>query len=220
MTICCVIITDGRKHCFERTVNSWVEAWNGQPLDEVVIINDAADQDYTDWLDERYPDYWRVHHESRRGFGGAIQSAWLRVGHYDWVFHLEDDFTFNEPIDVTGMITVLQARLDVVQMALKRQPWNPEEQAAGGFMEQHLDDYHDETTDGYAWCWQRRFFTTNPSLYHGTLTEQGWPQVKYSEGIFSMDMLRDPHVKFGFWGHKHEPPKVHHIGDERIGTGY
>jgi len=220
MSVGVCIITDGRGECFERTVSSFLDMWAGDPADQIVVINDSADPAYGRWLANQFGFFEQIHHIERKGFGGAIESAWREVGHHDWIFHLEDDFTFNEPIDIEGMIHVLGQRPDVVQMALKRQPWNPEEKAAGGFMEQHPEAYTNEETDGYRWCWQRLFFTTNPSVYRGGLTKVGWPQVKHSEGVFSHDLMRDPEVKFGFWGHTDEPPKVTHIGAERVGTGY
>lgn len=220
-TIAVVIITDGRGECFEKTAHSITEAWGQQPLDKVVVINDSADPEYGRWLANQYGYWEQVHHTTRKGFGGAIRSAWREVEGFDFVFHLEDDFTFNEPIDVHGMTHVLKERPDVLQMALKRQPWNEHEKAVGGFMEQHPEEYVNEETDGFRWCWQRRFFTTNPSFYRGSLIERGWPDVNHSEGHFSLDIINsDPDAKFGFWGWTHEPPKVHHIGAERVGTGY
>lgn len=221
MSTAIAIITDGRKHCIERTIPSLLANWRGKPADEILIVDDSADPAYWSWLDIHFADFQRVHHVRRKGFGGAIRSAWGDLGDHDWIFHLEDDFIFNGIIEVEEMRAVLEARPDVLQMALKRQPWNPEEKAAGGFMEQHPDEYHDETTDGHDWCWQRRFFTTNPSLYRGSLTKRGWPDVEHSEGHFSLDIINsDPDAKFGFWGRSTDRPRVHHIGDERIGTGY
>jgi hypothetical protein len=221
MTVAIAIITDGRGECFEKMAHSLVEAWGQQPLDKVVVINDSADPLYGRWLSRQYDHWDQVHHVSRQGFGGAIRSAWKEVGGYDFIFHVEDDFTFNEPIDVEGMTHVLTQHPDVVQMALKRQPCNPQEQAAGGFMEQHPEEYTDETTDSWQWCWQRRFFTTNPSFYRGGLTQRGWPEGENSEGRFSLDIINSaPEAKFGYWGWSSEPPRVHHIGTERVGEGY
>lgn len=221
MSIGVVVITDGRGECFERTVSSLVAAWGDQPVDEVIIVDDSGDPEYRRWLNHRYGQYELVSHITRRGFAGAIQSAWDTIGHHDWIFHLEDDFTFNEPINCEGMIDVLDRRPDVMQMALKRQPCGSVEEADGGFMEQHPEEYVNEETDGYSWCWQRRFYTTNPSFYRGSLTKRGWPQVEHSEGMFSMALIEeDPEAKFGFWGHTSDPPRVHHIGEQRIGVGY
>lgn len=219
-SIAIVIITDGRRECLGRTVASLQEAWGDNPVDKIVVVDDSCDPEHWQWVDQHLAMHQRVRHMRRMGFGGAIQSAWNEVGDFDFIFHLEDDFLFNEPIDVVGMCGVLNVETDVIQMALKRQPWNPQEIEAGGFMEQHPEDYHDRVTMGHRWCWQRRFFTTNPSFYRGSLCSRGWPQVEHSEGMFSLDLLQDPDVKFGFWGHAQDPPKVTHIGDVRVGMGY
>lgn len=227
MTLAVLIITDGRRDCFQRTLRSffdnWAEPSQGCPVDQVIVIDDSADPEYWRWLDESYGYFDIVHHMQRKGFGGAIASGWAEIakGDHTWVFHLEDDFTFNRPIDPIGMKTVLTQHPDVVQMALKRQPWNEYERLAGGFMEQHPEEYTNETTAGHDWCWQRRFFSTNPSLYRTSLIERGWPQEEQSEGKFGLRLLADqPNARFGFWGHTVDEPAVHHIGTERIGTGY
>lgn len=216
-----VIFTDGRRDCITRTVTSFRWAFRGAKVDQVTIINDAADPAYEQFLKEQFYDYDLISHPARRGFSGAVQSGWDAMGHHDFIFHLEDDFVFNEPVNLMGMAEVLDMTPELIQLALKRQPWNPEEKAAGGFMEMHPEAYTDEDDLGYPWCWQRLFFTTNPSLYRGSLTKFGWPQEQFSEGKFTAKVLRyDPESKFGFWGHRQSDPKVHHIGEHRVGTGY
>lgn len=164
------------------------------------------------------------------GFAGAIAEGWRRVLETDaeHILHLEDDFTFTQPVPLRAMRDVLDALPRVAQLALKRQPWNEAEREAGGIIEQHFDDYEETTVEqvwgnGYRVSWpvtlHRRFFTTNPSLYRREIVERGWPQESHSEGIFSLGLLAD-NYRFGFWGAKADPPRVHHIGEERAGVGY
>ena len=157
------------------------------------------------------------------GYTGAVQQAWaeaLKTG-ADYVFHCELDFTYNEPVDLPRMAAVLDRRPDLVQLSLKRQPVNNEEVAAGDFVALHPDDYHETFDGGDVWLQQKRFFTTNPSLYRMSLVERGWPRGRYSEGKFTGRYLRDyPEHWFGIWGKKWDPPRVTHIGDIRTGTGY
>lgn len=223
MTITVLVFTDGRKECIHRTLASFAQAWPGEP-DRKIIINDAADEAYAQWLDGNFADWERVHHDRRRGFGGAIQSGWSQV-ETDWVFHLEDDFLFQERLDPTGMIEILQYRgPSLIQLALKRQPWNSEEAAAGDLMLVHPEAWDCQSLPkGSAtvrWSEQRLFFTTNPSIYRREITEIGWPQVQHSEGIFSHLLMKDPDVRFGMLGWPTDRPKVWHIGDQRVGTGY
>lgn len=230
-----LVFTDGRSDCLRRTIPSFLEAWDPRvKIERSIIINDSADEEFTAWLDEQFPEWEKVHHSTRRGFGGAIQSGWDHV-ETDWVFHLEDDFLFGRqqdesfvtvPIPASDMIKVLEARgPNLIQLALKRQPWNDEEREAGDLMRVHPESWDEQIAyvDNHypvSWCEQRMFFTTNPSIYRGELTEHGWPQVQFSEGIFSHLLMKDPVVRFGMMGWRDDPPRVFHIGNERVGTGY
>ena len=158
------------------------------------------------------------------GFAGAIARGWARIREETpdaaWVFHLEDDFTFNGTVPLDRMAAVLKRRPYLVQMSLKRQPWNEREKAAGGIVEADPDDFTQHTEVGDVWTEHRRYFTTNPSLYPAALCAQGWPQVDQSEGIFTHRLLEDPKVRFGVWGAKYDPPLVEHIGKARAGHSY
>jgi hypothetical protein len=108
---------------------------------------------------------------------------------------------------------------------LKRQAWNDAERSAGGFMQIDPASYvqcaqydGDQTL---AWVEHRLFFTTNPSLYRRSLIlEADWPDSEQSEGMFTHLLREDPDARFGYWGRRDDEPWVHHIGVERIGTGY
>lgn len=196
MTICLLIITDGREDYLERTLASAQQ--NLPAFDQRIFVDDTS-------------------HEL--GFAGAIQKGWDQV-ETDFVFHLEADFTFNQPVPVYRMVRLLDRQPHLAQVALKRQAWNEEEKAAGGIVELHPDDFTERVEDNLAWTEHRRFFTTNPSVYPARLCRIGWPQEPQSEGVFTHLLLRDPMLKFAFWGGKHDPPLVEHIGAVRAGTGY
>lgn len=194
MSICLLFITDGRGYA-ERTLASAAE--NLPPLDACVIVDDT---------------------DHAMGFAGAIRAGWecvLRTD-TDYVFHLEDDFTFNRPVPLAQMRQTLEAKRNLAQVALKRQPWNAEERAAGGIVEQHPGDFQEVRG---LWTEHERFFTTNPCLYPRWIVEKGWPQGPESEGRFT-HRLRDEGLRFAFWGGKFAPPHVEHIGAERAGVGY
>jgi hypothetical protein len=156
------------------------------------------------------------------GFAGAIQAGWDQISETgaDWVFHAESDFLYTEPVDLQGMIAALDGDRSLAQVVLKRQAWNAEERAAGGIVELHPEDFTAQHTPAGTITTHRRFFSTNPCVYRASLCRLGWPQEPQSEGIFTHRLLRDPLLRFAFWGAKHDPPRVHHIGDERAGTGY
>lgn len=214
-------MTDGRRACIERTLASFDEMVTG-PITRRIIHDDSGDPAYRSWLTETFPTYSIVGADERQGFTGAICWAWsfLRHSSQQYIVHVEDDFTFNRPVDLADLAAVLSARPYLVQLALRRQAWNDQERAAGGIVEQHPGDYAEVSDGGATWLEHRRFFTTNPSLYRRSLCDRGWPQVEHSEGHFTHQLLVDPAVRFGFWGGRDSGEAVHHIGADRAGVGY
>lgn len=225
-----VVITDGRRDHIGDTIRSAGENLHGAPVERRWIYDDSGDVDNLRWLERRFPEFdvWQ-HPAGRQGFGGAIREVWRRVvaeGRGRFVFHLEDDFTFNRPVNLAHLAEILDDRPELVQLALRRQPWNDEERRAGGIVEQHPGDYVDRSArlrDGTSveWLEHRRFFTTNPSLYRAELANVGWPEGDHSEGRFGVDLLRDdPDRRFGYWGARSSGEWVTHNGHTRNGTGY
>lgn len=195
MTVGLLLISDGREDYLEQTLASVEE--NLPDFDQVVHIDDTA-------------------HEL--GFAGAIQAGWDRIT-TDYVFHLEQDFTFNQPVPVDRMVEVLQAHPHLVQLALLRQPWNAVERAAGGVWQQHPDSYTHHGLGEYRWLEHCRHFTTNPCLYPRWVADRGWPQTGQSEGLFGLRLFgEDSSRRAAYWGAGEE--WVTHIGQERSGHGY
>jgi hypothetical protein len=198
VSIALLLISDGREEPLARCLAS-IEAMV-PAVDRLVHVDDA---------------------DHRLGFAGAIAEGWRRVleTDADHVFHVEQDFEFREPVDLDGMAALLKRRPYLAQVALLRQPWNAAERAAGGIFQQHPSDYVEVEDEWAVWVEHRRFFTTNPSLYRRDLMRRGWPLVPHSEGMFTHALVRDPAVRFAFWGAKADPPRVHHLAD-RVGHGY
>lgn len=195
MTVALLLISDGREDYLQATRRS--AAFCLPEFDQVVHIDDT-------------------HHSL--GYAGAIQAGWDKVD-TDYVFHLEGDFTFNRPVPLDRMIEVLEHNSHLVQLALLRQPWNPQEVAAGGVWQQHPDSYIHRGLGDYRWLEHARFFTTNPCLYPRWIVDRGWPQVPQSEGMFGLKLFaEDPARRAAFWGNGEE--WVTHIGQERAGHGY
>lgn len=195
MTISLIVISDGREDYLRRTLKSAAEML--PEFDEYIWIDDS---------------------DHSLGFGGAIRAGWAEVT-TDYVFHLEQDFTFNEPVDIDAMRTVLEEHSHLAQLALLRQPWNDHERAAGGVVQLHPESYEAMEWGGHRWLEHTRHFTTNPSLYPASLCKRGWPTGNHSEGHFGIGLFEsDRDVRCAYWGDGRE--LVTHIGDERAGTGY
>jgi len=221
--IALLVITDGRRDYIRQTIPSALAQLEG-PVTRRVIFDDSGDPAHRDWLESEFPTFELVSRPDRQGFGGAIRAAWEHLRHIDehYVFHLEDDFTFNRPVPLPDMIDVLEDRPFLLQLALRRQPWNDDERAAGGIVEQHPAAYTQRCDDqGRCWLEHRLFWTTNPSLYRQDMTYQHpWPRGSRSEGVFSHNLMRSPKIRFGFWGAMDSGEAVTHIGQERVGVGY
>jgi hypothetical protein len=192
-----LLISDGRDEYLEQTLASAADML--PEFDHFIRIDDDA-------------------HEL--GFAGAIQEGWRRVLQTDatHVFHLEQDFTFRRPVDISAMARALDACPHLVQMALLRQPWNQAEREAGGIIEQHPTSYTSVVWSGLTWREHKRFVTTNPSLWPRWVLERGWPDGPESEGRFGIELFAsDPSLRAAFWG---EGVWVDHVGDVRSGVGY
>lgn len=222
--IALLVMTDGRDHVFDTIPNA--EQYLEGAISERWIHDDSGNPDRAPELRSRFPAYRVISTAGRSGFGGAIRSAWhvLRIASdAPYVFHLEDDFRFRWTIDLDRFVDVLDAYPELVNLALRRQPWNAEERAAGGIVEQHPADYVDryDYARGATWLEHRRFFTTNPGLYRRSLLlEHDWPAGPESEGRFTHELLADPALRFGYFGARASGEWCEHVGHNRAGLGY
>lgn len=230
--IALLVITDGRREHIGATLDAASEHLHG-PVTRRLIYDDSGDPENLAWLRSMFPlfEVWQ-HPEGRQGFGGAIREAWRRlaeVADIDYVFHLEDDFTITRPVDLWQLAGVLDENPHLIQLALRRQPWNEAERAAGGIVEQHPDDWHERELVGPAgvrsvWLESRRNFTTNPCLYRRDLLDlHPWPSGEHSEGRYGigiLEQLAGDVRPFGYWGARSSGVWCEHTGHTRAGTGY
>jgi hypothetical protein len=225
MTVAVLVITDGRTEYIGDTIASFNAQASG-PIIERWMYDDSGDPTHRAWLAEQFPEFTLLwHRQGRQGFGGAIRFAWDHLRRHstaDHIAHVEDDFVFTRPVDLTAMARLLDARPYIVQVALRRQPWNEQERTAGGVVECHPHEYDDREDGDLAWLEHTLFFSTNPSLYRRSLLDvEGWPTGARSEGRYTAAIrARHPGWRFAYWGARDDGPWVHHIGNERIGVGY
>ena len=196
----------------------------------VCFISDRADlylpaarRSVTENLSPR-PDNWHVIDDRDHflGMAGAVRAGfeWALSEDADFVYWHEEDFLLNGPINLEPMATILDACPHLSQMALKRQPWSPEEVATGGFMEGHPSEYLDhafttadgEPLPGLEWVETRRNFTLNPCLIPRRTLIVGWPDDNEA-GMTTRLLERG--MSFGFYGRAADPPRVTHVGVQR-----
>lgn len=233
-TFACVVMTDGRRDHIEAVIDSIDLQLAGRLVDRI-IHDDSGDPRHWDWLLDHFGGTWKVAHTAhRRGFGGAYAHAHEHVRRHvteRFVFMTEDDFVIERPVDIPAIMWVLDKCPDIMQMALRRQPWNGAEIAAGGVVETRpecftnaglYDDDDPANVVELHWLEHRQFFTTNPSLVRLAMfhEEQPWPNVVGSEQAYSALLLDDhPERVCGYWEARTEPPLVTHVGVERHPAG-
>lgn len=153
------------------------------------------------------------YHPERTGLSATVWDAWMETGAHPeitHVFHLEEDFQLTEPVDLDALADVLDEYGNLAQMVLKRQPWSPEEQAAGGIVERFPDEYV-QVDEPHPWLQHRRIFSLNPCLIPARVVRAGWPAGNEAE---QTDRLLVDGAVFGMWGRRDDPPRCLHVGTE------
>ena len=205
MKIMLLVISDGRPYLDECLASA--EENLQYPFSSKVIVDDSGD------AKTKLVDGWsHCFHPQRRGFVAAINSGWniARQSKTDFLFHLEQDFVFNEPVDIEAMATVLTKQPHLAHLVLRRQPWNSDEIAKGT-----MGGFEDSKscTDGvHNWVEHEHWYSTNPALVPRRTFERDFPAG--SEVAFGAELLADGQ-KLAFWGSKDDAPRVEHIGHLR-----
>lgn len=187
--IVCGVLTDGRDDLLSRTLTSAREVLAGQ-VDHLFVVHDGVGP--------------------RKGLAGAVQTLWdhaLGVG-ADYLFHLEDDWTFTGPVNLDAMRRLVDGE-HLAQLVLQRQALTPDEHRAGGVAA------HPHWTQRDGWVEQSDIFSLNPCLIPRRVLEIGWPSGPLGVGNESGMTARLAGERFGFFGEKVQGPHVRHIGGHR-----
>jgi glycosyltransferase involved in cell wall biosynthesis len=200
MNVALMVITDGRWDYLRDTLRS-IDNQCDFEFSNYILVNDSGEDVPSD-----IATWWFVAGHERRGLAGAIQTGWdALTDDVDYVFHLEDDFTFPQPVPVREMLAALQSHPNLAQVALKRQPWSPQEQLAGNML-----DLKPGLVEADGLWFHDNLFTFNPCLYPREIT-------RYGAGLEQelTDKLRADDWRFGYFGGKNDPPRCIHIGHRR-----
>jgi len=211
------VLTCANRDTLEPTIRSAEENLKG-PIGRKLICVDAGEGEPGVNVDF---DGWDVvHMGSSQGYVRATRNAQFHAiaSGQPWVFWLEDDFTFNQPIDLLGMQKILDDHPELAQLSLKRQPWYPEEIEVGDMLAWRPRGTFKQR-DGYVE--HRAYWTTNAMMVRRSfLASHEWPGQPGSERRFGQMIFRQPGVFGGILGAIDDPPLTHHIGHQRAGFGY
>lgn len=209
--------TVGRRAYLERTLASFAENVFG-PITRTIVFDDSGDPDFARWLETL--DVSVASWGKNLGFSGTVATGWEFLESHAverYVFHLEEDFVFDRPVDLGHLAKVLTGDPDLDQVALLRGAWYPSEVRAGGIIERNPAAYEARSIDGIDYLAHREIFTMNPSLYRRSLCSVGWPRQARSERAFSAER-RALGRRFAYLGDG--TPWVSHIGHEKTGHGH
>jgi len=213
--IAVVALTTGQRDTLTQTLASAEENLQGSIGRRLICVDGSVA--IARKVAEAHPD-WDVEAIRGGGYPRAVAAGMEKAigSGQQWVFWLEDDFTFNEPVDLAEMQALVK-RHDLAQLSLMRQPWYDHEIEAGGVVGARPGEF----TQREGYVEHRAYWTTNPMLTRRqTLAEHRWPMGRNSELRFGQSIFADPRATAGIFGSIEDEPGVHHIGLERAGSGY
>ena len=224
MAVPIIVLTNGRPDCISKAISSALGHLDG--VGDGLIVDDSGDDVYRAWLTEQYSAPVIPVGDGPCGYWKAMRAVWdlARSLDTDAFVFWEEDFVLNTPVDISDLVAVLDAHPHLTQMALLRQPWWPNEIRHGGLIEALEagggQDFVERTDGTHHWVEHRACFTGNPCVIPRRTFERDWPEGDWSESRFGRDLFRDPEACGAYWGRRSDPPRVEHIGHQRVGSDY
>lgn len=206
------VLTDGRADFLAETMEG-IKAHLGEVDGPRFIVDDSGNSDYASWLRHSYPQFKLIHHTTRRGLAGAVQSVFdtaLDTG-CDYLVHIEDDMVLTRDVPVADAIAVLEAHSNLAQMCFKRVAV-PDDGAADQLQAilNRSSFYGSHDT----WTWYDYLFSLGPCVIPRRVLELGWPSgpigVGNEDGMTKRCL--DAGYVFGSWGLVTDEPWARHVG--------
>lgn len=209
-----------RSAYLRRSLASFAEQVSG-PIVQRVIYSDWGEVHRAELEAIAAAHGFYVAGEGHHGYTGSMSRMWNYLGRRakgEWILQIEDDFTYDRPVDLEPMIDTLRANPHLRQLALLRGPYYARELEAGSVLASLPTPTELQNHRPYPFVEHRDHFTANPSLFHRSLTETPWPKGPSSERLFGDAVLADPDARFAYWGSGE--PWITHVGATRAGGGY
>lgn len=218
MKICIIILTDGRNDYLARTLESMEKHLvfpEGSEVFKIMVDDWPEDRDLKELkkLSKKYKIDKLVLNDSNIGIDKTVQKAWSLVPEdIDYIWHQENDFEYLDLVNISKMMKVLESPI-IVQTALVRQPWFPDEKEAGSLMNTRPSRFKQASVAGEDIIIHRDHFTHNPSLYKRKWIAQ---MDNYNEYNFKDYILKNNSVVyFAYMGKIENPHAIVHIGEKK-----
>ncbi len=214
MKICILIINDGRNDYLDQTLKSLKDKVVF-PIDAEIYkvlyddMPEGRDAYFLSRIELEYNIDKMILSDKRVGINQAVQNAWMHIPKCDYIWHQENDFTYNAQIDVSKMIAPLEMNRMIGQVALLRQPWYDDEVESDGMYKVGYRTYRQGNIAGIDLVFQDLFFTHNPCIYRYSSIEQ---IPNYSEIEFAAHLKKRGCRTFAYLGTLTDEPLCHHIG--------
>jgi len=187
-----------------------------------LIVDDSGSPDYREWLRQQMPGWTvtAVDQDSPAGYSAAMRYVWSLAAGYDFVFLIEDDFVFEQPVFVSALVEVLIENPHLAQLVLLRQPWFQNEIDHGGLLEA-IEARGVELLRRPEWVEQRATWSCNPTVFRGGqwILNHPWPSGAGSEYRFGQELFKSEPSTVSAWYGVGKTPWVRHVGG-RSGFGH
>lgn len=214
-----VLLTNGRRSTLAQTVRSAEQNLKG-PIGRRVVAFDVRDPSQRRArLPTELFEGWDLTKIQGGTYCRAMQKATeVAIGSgQPWVFWLEDDFVFNQPVDLGAMQDLMVANPRMAQLSLLRQAWYQHEVDAGGIIAANPSLFEQRR----GWVAHRAYWTQNPMLTpRRVLSSHPWPNAPHCEAGFGDLVFKDGTMLGGILGEIDDGPRVTHVGQKRAGRGY
>lgn len=211
-----LIFHDGRIEYLIETLKSFKDniKFPSEPHKILICDTPGATESDLSQIKKKYKINQIVINEERLGIFGSVQKAWSLIPkNTEYVFHLENDFVFNEEIEIERLTKALSVNKHIFQIALLRQPWYKDEIRKGGIYK-NVGGFRNANIAGLDIVLHRHFFTHNPCIYPVRFAQQ---IPNYNEYTYVRHLRRqDPNGFCAFLGTLTDNPKVTHIGEYKI----
>jgi hypothetical protein len=157
----------------------------------------------------------RDHH---LGMAGNAQAAWnwAAESDADYLLHIEEDMRFIRHVPLKEMRDILYEHPHLAQCVLKREPWSPEEIAAGGQIETKREAYTQCSDKHHSWVEHQTLFSMNPCLIPRDVFADlaWWPGPGGVEASITA-ACKSVGYSYAYYGRIADPPYVRHVGHIR-----